>query len=440
MKLFTDWTYRDAVDEIAARKEARVTETGYKANRAMVEDHDFWQDGATWVGPRGTAAAWAAALKAAVEQQHIPGAASLEALSNFVRGLFGKEANVQVVPRKPVAEGSDEEKRLKSEAAELVALLSTWWDRVGLWAKLREAGARSRWATWGNLRLWIPEGRLASGQGTSLTLPTLGSFAEALDAIELSAPEPDHCIVLTHPRTQQRAAVFHFMGTDDTGKETKRVELWFEEGEGTRLRLLPETGEPEENGPYSWAGALPVSEMDGELMLTQVVRRQDAALDFAETNVVKVGETAGWRERYTTNAEPNGLWLMTAPSGPGPHRSTTDAQGNTIYFHPLPRSLGPAVTTDLIGVKTSVEGQKETRATPGVVIADPVDPEFAIKGAEYRRKRVLELCGQGHLAMIGTGESSGFAYEQARSVFRGDLEWHKSPAEMALLRGADSDG
>lgn len=434
MKPFSEWTYKDAVDEIAARKEARVTEAGYEANRAMVEDHDFWQKGETWVGPRGTAAAWAAALKAAIEQQHIPGAASLEALSNFVRGLFGKEANVQAVPAQPVAEGSEEEAALKKEAAALVALLSTWWDRVGLWANLREAGARSRWATWGALRLWIPEGRLEEGTEGELKLPSFPSFEEALEAIELSAPEPDHCIALTHPRTQQRAAVFHFVSSDAAGTETKRVELWYQDGESTHLRILPESGSPEDDGPYPWGGALPVAEMDGQLMLTPVVRRQEAALDFAETNVVKVGETAGFRERYTMNAEPNGLWLPTAPTGPGPHRSVEDGKGGRVYFHPLPRALGPAVTTDLIGVKTSVDGGKETRASPGVSIADPVDPEFAIRGAEYRRKRVLELCGQGHLAMIGTGESSGFAYEQARSVFRGDLEWHKSPAEMAVLK------
>lgn len=441
MKPFAEWTYQDAVKEIAARKDRRVGDAEYKVNRAMVEEHDLWQDGDMWRGPRGTDAAWAAGLQAAIEKQFIPGGAVLEALSNFARGLFGKEANVQAVPARPLAEGSEEEKRANEEATELVEMLSVWWDRVGLWKMLRHAGARSRWAGWGSLRLWIPEGKLEAVQSEEGSppvreLPTFQSLEEALSAIDLSAPEPDHAIVISHPETQQQAALFHFVDGESPGdREKSRVELWFQDGEETRLRILPQTGDPEELGPYAWGGALPVTEMDGELMITEIVRRQESGLGFAETNVVKTGETAGFRERYTTNAEPNGVWLQTPPSGVPNPRSMRDESNALWYLHTIPRSLGPAVSTDLIGIKMKATGpgEAEVRATPGVVIADPVDPEFAIKGAEYRRKRVLELCGQGHLAMHGTGKASGFAYEQARATFRGDLEWHKSPAERAIL-------
>jgi len=433
MKPFAEWTYEDAVGEIAARKRARVGEDGYKANRAMVEECDYWQDGATWVGPSGTAEAWIAALKAAVAAQHVPGAASGEALGNFARGLFGREANVQLVPAKPVAEGSDEKARLEKEADEILEVFAAWWDRVNLWARLREAGVRSRWAGWGSLRLWIPSGRLTTKGDGSRALPSLPTFAEALGAIELSAPEPDHAIAFTHTDSQDRAALFHFVEEVD-GKSVSRVELWYQDGDSTRLRILPQQGEPEDLGPYQWGGEVPMAEMEGEILITEAVRRQEAALSFAETNVVKVGETAGFRERYTINAEPNGIWLPSRPITDGVVRSHTDEAGRTTYFHPLPRSMGPSKTTDLVGIKVEAGVDGEKRATPGVTIADPVDPEFATKGAEYRRARVLQLCHQGHLAMLSTGEASGTAYEQARAAFRGDLEWHKSPAEMALLR------
>ncbi|HET7321186.1 MAG TPA: hypothetical protein VFI96_01745 [Longimicrobiaceae bacterium] len=431
MKPFDQWTYRDAAQAITKRKERSVGAEGYKANRALVEEHDFWQNGETWVGPRGSAAAWAAALREAIEKQHIPGAASLEALSNYARGEFGKEPLVQAVPAEPVAEGSEREDALTAEAEALIADLSAWWDDAGLWAKLRQAGIRSRWATWGTLRLRIRPGVLQEGENGAPQLPAFSSFAEALSAIEVSAPEPEHAIVLEHPDTGQRAALFTY---EEGEQRQKRAELWYQDGEQTVFRILPEGGEVAEVDRYDWAGELPISEMDGELLLTEVVRRQEAALDFAETNVVKVGETAGFRERYTMNAEPNGIWTTAVPPGPGPHTQETDERGQTLYFHPVPRSMGPATTTDLVGRKVKSDQSGEQRANPGVHIADPVDPQFAITGAEYRRARVLQLCHQGHLAMIATGEASGFAYEQARAVFRGDLEWHKSPAEMALLR------
>lgn len=440
MTRFEDFTYDDAAAEIERRKAERLGDA-YATNHGMAERHDFWQGGKLWVGPRGSPEAWEARVKAAVEAQFVPGGAILEALANFTRGLFGKQANIQAVPAGPVEEGSAADKALDKEAEELVEALSVWWDRVELWAKMREVGSRSRWAGWGALRLRIPAGRLRerkTADGVVRELPTFKALAEALAAIELDAPEPDHCILIQHPDTQQRAAIFHYSKKNDAGQTENHVELWYDEGEGdqrrTVLRILPEKGEAEGPYPYEWGGRLPVSEMDGELMLTEPVRRAEAALAFAATNVVRVGETAGFRERYTMNAEPAGLWLPTRPITEGAVRSMDDGKGGTLYFHPLPRSLGAGVTTDLVGIPIEAGADGEKRATPGIEIADPVDPEYATKVVEFGRARVLHLCHQGHLAMTARGESSGTAYEQARATFAGDLQLHVDPAERALTQ------
>lgn len=435
MKPLAEFTLDDAIAEIEARK-ASLGEGGFDANRKLIEEQDFWQDGETWKGPRGTPAAWAASLKEAVANQHIPGAASFEALNNFLRGLFGKEANIQAVPVADDSVGdqgnSDEE---VAEARQLVDFLTEWWDDVGLWGILREAGRRSRWAGWGDVRLWIPDGLLEDGGDGSTRLPIRDDFASALAAIRVSAPMPDSGISFRHPSTQSQASIFTYTDDDDNLK----AELWYQDLEqldenGKPLTVLVILSDEGREGPYEyeWGGRIPQAEIKGEVMITDVVRRQEAALNFAETNIVKIGETAGFRERYTGNAEPNGIWLTTRPTTLGPTREITLDDGSKLYFHPTPRSMGPSVTTDLVGIKIETSDEGERRATPSVTIAEPVDPAYGIAGAEYRRKRVLELCGQGHLAMIGSGESSGFAYEQSRAVFRGDLEWHKNPVEMAI--------
>src|SRR5690606_35718167 len=120
------------------------------------------------------------------------GGAVLEALANFVRGMLGKQANIQAVPAGPVSEAEEEARN--REAEELIEALSVWWDRVELWEKMRRAVARSRWAGWGPLRLRIPTGRLIEREtegGTVRQLPKFATLEEALAAIELHAPEPD---------------------------------------------------------------------------------------------------------------------------------------------------------------------------------------------------------------------------------------------------------
>lgn len=438
MKRFEEWTYDDAVQAIAAHMEDRVGKAAYQVNRAMVEDGDFWQHGELWIGPRGSDEAWQAKIRAAIERQHVPGGAVLEAIGNFVHGLLGKQAHIQAVPLEPAEEGSEAEARQKQEADELVEQLSVWWDRVRLWTLMRLVAARSRWAGWGSLRLRIPPGRLVRSEGEDggvvLRLPRFSSFAEALAAIDLSAPEPEHCVVIEHADTQQRAAIFHYT-VDPSGEgqeQEKRVEIWYQDGDDTVLRLLTEGDGEVQSERYPWGGRLPISELDGELLVTEPVRRTEAAYMAAQTNIMRAIESSGFRERYTTNAEPAGIWLPTPPENIGPTPTVTDDRGNTLYLHPLPRALGAGITTDLVGIVTERTADGEKRATPGIEFADPVDPEPLIRAAEYWRGRVLQLCYQGHLAMSGRGEASGYAYEQSRAAYAGDLDAHVDPTERAI--------
>lgn len=441
MKPFEEWTYEDATKAINAHVAEHVGDA-YDVNRAMVEDHDLWQRGELWVGPRGSDQVWVAKIRDSVERQYVPGGAVLEAFGNVVRGLLGKEATLQLVPREEVPEGSEQAEALEREAKEVAGQLMGLWGRVQLWRHMRRVVIRSRWAGWGPIRWRIPPGRLERSEGEDGTvvtrLPRFESFEDALSAIDLSTPEPKHCVVIEHEDTQQRAAIFHYTAQDSKTGDRSRVELWYEDGDQTVSRVLVEGGETLASETYDWGGRLPITEVDGELLLTEPVRRAEASLAFAQTNVNRSTETSGFRERYTMNAEPAGLWLPVRPNDIAAPRSSTDEHGNTLYFHPLPRSLGAGVTTDLIGVLTESTPEGEKRATPGVEIADPVDPEHAIKAARFWRARVLEMCYQGHLAMTGKGETSGEAYEQARAAYIGDLDAHVDPTERALTEAIEA--
>lgn len=447
MKPFHEMTYSDAVALFGLKKRERGVADAYDVIRAMAENHDFWQDGDLWVGPRGQSdAEWQSRMKAAVERQHVSGGAVLEAQANFVRGLLGKQANIQVVPIGDHDEKGPEWERLTKEAEGIVEALSVWWDDVGLWAAVRRMAARSRWAGWGTLRLRIPSGRLVEREtrdGVIQQLPTnMQSLADALAAIELSAPEPEHCVVVKHPDTQQHAAVFHFTGNDENGRAVNYIELWYDEtirGETyTMRRTLRQEGQDEGPFSYRWDGRLPVSEMDASTLFTRPVREAEAAYAFALTNVVKVGESAGYRQHVTTNAEEPGYWSYVKPAGEGPHETADDGQGKTIYKHRVPWAHGPGTTNNIIGIPAKTDDSGETIASPGFHVVDPVDPELATKAADFWRRTVLEKCYQGHLAGRATGEASGLAYEQARAAFAGDLQLHVDPAERAITQALES--
>jgi hypothetical protein len=61
--------------------------------------------------------------------------------------------------------------------------------------------------------------------------------------------------------------------------------------------------------PVKLGKRLPIAQMMADLLITDMVRRQQKSLNYFETVLTRVIETAGFPERYTTNAKPSGVWL-----------------------------------------------------------------------------------------------------------------------------------
>lgn len=457
---FENWTYQDASGAYDELVEEMGGEDAYEANRLFVEEHDHWQDGAGWVGPDGGSnAAARTKILAAVERQFTPRDAIGEVLDRMANALLKNEPDIDFVPLEPIddpvfEEGESEDVRREAlaevevkraeqlqEAADLRAQLAAWWDARKLWDLVRDTVKRSRWASQGVLRTWIAPGNLAdvpdagkSGENadsdetgeSAKALPTGLEFFEALQLVELSAPEPGVSFVHRDPDTQQEVAVFLY--TED---DTQMAELWYVDGETTVLRVVG--GEEEEEHTFELGGLLPINAMDARLLITDPVRRLQRRLNFFESIIVRVGETAGFPERYTINAMPSGVWLQTPPTDGPALDKYEDEKGTTWFLHPATRTLGAAVTTELIGIEDEDDDGKKRRAAPGVVFKEPTDPEYAAKASDHAYRAVLGQCKQKHIAMDSTGEASGVAYQQARADFDDDLGDMK-PAAEALVR------
>jgi hypothetical protein len=435
--IFRTWTYKNAVDAHTRLIGATVGADGFKANLAFAERSDHWQNGDGWPVQLGLNPAVRTKVLNTVEPQFRPVDVIGEALDNVANGLLDKEPEVTFAPLAPAEDPESEvAKEQEKEIADMVARISAWWDRLQFWERARAAVRRSRWATRAALRLRVSRDVLVETKAddtVTIGLPTNLKPDDALAAVLLDAPAPDVGFVYTDPDTQQQVGVFFYAtgdGSVNAANLKKFAELWFVDGEDTVVRIVGEqTGAAVQEFPLRLGKRLPIAQMKADLLITDAVRRQQRSLNYFETVLLRVIETAGFPERYTTNAKPSGVWLADPPTD-GPPADVQDVNGKKWYLHPAPRALGPMLTTDLRGItgKSSTTGD-EVVMQPGIIFKDPTDPEFVIKACDHGRKTILRECKQGHLATDSTAESSGLAYMQARAIFGKDLRATKAPLE-----------
>lgn len=439
-KSFDQWTLNDAKAAVEYALTSTIGRDAYAANKALAETGDHWNDG-KGIPQAGDPAVRAATLTR-LKAEQAPTDTANEILDNATNGLLGTEAAVTFVPLKPT---DDKTKQAENEkiAKAMTEALSAWWDRVDLWALARVTARRSRWAGRSPLRVWLPASSLVqpSNEGGDTTpdsrTPKNLAFADALAKLAVSAPAPDQAHLFVHPDTLATAAIFLFQRE---GREA--AELWFVDAAGRTVRKDLTTGAAAGTAgtdPLSLEGRLPISEVSARVLLTESVRHQQAALDFDGIAGRTAIKAAGFRARYTLNAQPTGIWTTTKPTESLPLKER-EWDGKTWYLVETPLLMGPNINNQLTGEEvedstTNNAGDVTTRRTlkdPGVYVEEPVDPAFFITAAEFRRATMLRDAKQGHLALVAKGEASGTAYVQARAAFKQDLENARGPLERAL--------
>jgi hypothetical protein len=476
---FERWTYKDAAAVVAdAVKRMPGGVVAYDTNRLYAIEGDHWQDGRGWAGPDGNEdPAVHAIIVNAARSKFTPVDTIGEVLKRVVTGVLEREAAVSFEPLKPEGKGGAPSDTQAAEAAAVLGLVSAWWDRVRFWRWLRAATRDSRLFTRGIVRLYIAPGDLVTGRapvpasedgeedapaevtdagGEAVseeeeTLPEVTGLpadltpAEAFAMVRLDAPEPKQAAAYRDPFTHRECVVYLFEDYEASqtatpsapGQKRKKAEVWFTDPEApTRavVRSLTENG-PAEEFSLETGGHLPLSEMEGALLITEAVRRLQKALNFWNSVALRIAEAAGFPERYTTNAGPSGIWMPTKPTNGPPLAERQETDGKWWYMHPVPRQLGAATLTELRGFeytsgRDALGNAQKAITTPGIIRFDPVDPEYAIKGTEHSRALLLESCHQGHVIAAGTGALlSGYSQEQARDDHLKDLGDERAAVE-----------
>lgn len=432
---FEDWKYDDASKAVKDRVPAN-----YAERKVYGESEDHWNGGAGWIGPGAyVGQSNAIAVTEGVKAQFAPHDACGEVLA-AIEDAFSTEAQIGAIHLEQPEDGpTDAQKKLTQEAIDLAYAL---WDRVRLHESVKPTIRRASYAERSALRWWIPPGRAIrairdDGSEGTPTLPNAPDFDTAAEWLALSAPMPDAAAIVVDEPTQERAAVY-LDQVREGDRDIKRAQIAFVAGDILVIRIVYDAEvKPAERFEFN-TPFLPMAEMTADNLLTPAVIRTQKQLDYFESVLTRSVETAGFPERYITNARPTGVWVILA-DGEVPLGPTEQFGGKTYQLRPERRSLGASITTEIIGIDVTDANGIKSPATPTVTRFEPVDPEFAIKAGRHARAKILQMCRQAHRAGDSTAESSGLAYQQARAAFEKDLLNRKGAAEgmlRDLLTGA----
>ena len=422
--------FDDLNSETLKAKIGERTPEGYELNRSLVVYDDNWRNGAGWVGPGNLLMP---GVKDKVNKQFTPRNTTATCVDRVVAGLTKNEAQLSLTPALPPGvedDPQDEETEAEQQAKEYLAAISAWWDRNRFHERAREAERESIISGRGLLRFFVPSGKLEAGtaEGTA-NLPRASTLEEALELIAVEAPPADRATIITDEDTQEKAGVL--IGVRD-GKPWH--ELYTVDGDVTVFRYQEEGTEAPVEARWRMGGRLPLVEMEAPLMVTETIRRNQAALNFAHTTPIRLGETAAFPERYIGNSEPTGIWLTTPPVEATALR-TERVEGVTWYLHPMQRTLGAATINELTGLLTTDENGRVTRANPTVHRFEPADPAGNLDIADYYRQTIVEDMQQAHTLRSGDGQRSGVSLQQARADYETSLHIRRGPLETLQREG-----
>lgn len=409
----------------------------YERYRRIVEDADYWQEGALWIGHRTGDKVVDAALRDRVKPQFISDDVLGECVENRTNGLVGQEADIRFeLIDPPEGEGealAQAEQAAKDEADAMLATLSAWWDRVRYWEQVAHACDRTSYAGRGSVYPYIAEGNLVTlpPDGTVPARqmnPTGKTPAEAFDLVEVEAPKPHMATVYTDPTTGQRSAVI-LQRMNDRDQAT----VWMVD-RVTGQTVVKVFGECQNTRQLSanLGGVVPFGEMRGRRLLNDPLVSEQSLLNFILTVTGRTVETAGFRERHVTNAEPPKLWLSAKPSTLPIIDVRKNTNGDEVAWAvEAPDVFGAGILSRHIGIELNKDrpDQPQDIKDPSVSVVEPADPTGTNNTADAVESRIYKRAKQGHLALDATVQASGTAYQQARNQHERDLHRLKGPCE-----------
>lgn len=292
------------------------------------------------------------------------------------------------------------------------------------------------------LRLYVPPGAGAIDEQGNVTLTPDLTLAEAMDYIELHAPDPTACTILTNPLSMRKMGAFIWQDND-----VEHAEVVYLDGRGKeaftiiqevptasdepnqQLALDPEAaaqqddGEPTEPGEsganvfvdrsmLELGGRLTIYEIECEPLITEQVRTLQKSINKSLTMADNNLTLGGFLERTILNGQMPGHFEPVPGDSTGKKqrwvRDNYETGGGAVNYIQGTPQYGP-------------QGEYLGLANPSIVYRDPVDmTNFEIAKDMYYRS-LLEEVDQLHYLLSGEQYASGESRKQSRADFESSL-------------------
>lgn len=417
--LYDRWTYDLALKHRALPRWLTV-------NRAYYEG-DHWQRMKGWIGPHVGAdtSLSATELMTEVERGFISVNKTEEGVNRHRDAVCGHPVAWHWAPRRFLKKDEVPTAAESTGIAEIEASMTRWWDEKGVMELVQEATATALWAARAAIRNHVPSGFIVTNvdeEGNVERGVLASTLDEALFVIFPEHPRPEDGYTYVDPKTKEMVAVLIVNRINDDGSVDDYVELTYRDGPDIVYRQLPRS--PKRSTPAAIRlralGPLPLVEMKlKKPLISESVRQNQRALNFANTMIPRNLETGGFLERTMLNAEMPGDWEY-------------NAEGEKTNFKPKAYTLGAGSTAWLQGTSYKDAQGNTHLANPSITYREPIDPKPAVNSAGHHERNMLSEMRQEHVLTNTEALMSGKSREQARAGFEGSVRPTKRAVERLV--------
>lgn len=370
-------------------------------------DGDHWQGSLGWIGPYPTDIG-AAKVRADIQKGFTSRNVILEVTERHSTGVVGREPDWGYAPRRDM----DELERPTANETALIdeaeALMTTWWDKRGIYTMLRTIVEYALHQGRGVVRIFVPKGKMVDGVATA------NSIEEALSLIYVDAPHPREAAVLVNEETMEPVGMYRF-----SIGNYNYADIYYTDEEDKSV--IKRVGGPNPERPEVYTvdigKRLLMYQLDRRLLITTQVQQQQRGLNLAESMVPRNVITSGFLERIIFNAMLPG------------HYEDDPEEPTLKRFVPDPYYAGAGTTNFLNGIKFTGRDGEEQVANPTAVFREPIAPKPTIEASSAHYRSILNEVDQLHHLISGDAISSAVSRVEARLDFTKSLTTTQAPTE-----------
>lgn len=393
----------------------------------LIEDNDFWQNSARYVGPKPAPGDGFTAGMTAIKNSFAPISKLKECLARHVRGVIGREPQFEIVMQ------GDKEGKPSPLAVEADTLQGEVWDERGEHTIAERFVRRLRATGKAYLRYDVPPGLLAQGIDRATGEETSGiaasTWQDAYRMFYLELAPRGSAYIHTDPATMRQTAFYSYEEArpSDPKNTRKCVQMsWLDDNRITKIKVVRDDNTSDE-WDLDTGGRLLLVEAEMDPLLTPDLLRLQDILSSITTMIKINADIAGFPEVTGVDISPPGE-VIDDPDNPGNKiikAVAVESGPRTMkFFHSYQEmgENGPAMD----------EHNKPIVRRGTLQYREPVSSEPLRDDAEMFERQIFRAMSQEHMVARRSSSVSAEALIAMRADYETSLLETKPHVEKAL--------